>query len=82
MQALTDFRYESLAIDIDGTAGKTMTLGLKVRGANPEFQDGYPVVLNVNLSGALDTIVQRGINTWRIPDTVRDKMMEFQNQDE
>jgi hypothetical protein len=82
MQVLTDFRYESLALEIDGTAGKTMTLGLKVHGANPEFQDGYPVVLNVNLSGALDTIVQRGINTWRIPDTVRDKMMEFQNQDE
>ena len=69
-----------MALAVNGTAGSTLSVSFAVRGANPGFYDGYPVALNLNVSGALDTILRRGISTYRIPDAVRERMMDFQNQ--
>jgi hypothetical protein len=80
LQALTDFRYDSLALSIDGTAGGEMTLSFAIRGSNKDFYDGYPVALNLKVGGALDTILRRGLATYRIPSTVRDRMIEFQDR--
>jgi hypothetical protein len=81
LQALTDFHYDSLSLSVDGEAGGEMTLSFAIRGSNPTFFDGYPVALNLNVGGALDTILRRGLATYRIPSTVRERMMEFQDQD-
>ena len=80
LKALTDFRYDSLVLSVDGQAGGEMTLSFAIRGSNPSFYDGYPVALNLNVGGALDTILRRGLATYRIPSTVRERMMEFQDQ--
>ncbi|UEM23050.1 YdbH domain-containing protein [Skermanella mucosa] len=81
LQALTDFRYESMELTVNGTAGGEMAIGFAIRGSNPDFYDGYPVALNLNVDGALDTILRRGITTYRIPEAVRDRILEFQAQD-
>jgi hypothetical protein len=81
MKALTDFRYDGIDLSVDGKAGGEMTLSFAIRGSNPSFYDGYPVALNLNVGGALDTILRRGLATYRIPSTVRERMMEFQDQD-
>jgi hypothetical protein len=81
LRALTDFRYDTLALSIDGQAGGEMKLSFAIRGSNADFYDGYPVALNLNVGGALDTILRRGLATYRIPSTVRERMMEFQDQD-
>ncbi|WP_143268460.1 intermembrane phospholipid transport protein YdbH family protein [Azospirillum agricola] len=75
--ALTDFRYESLRLTIDGEAGADLSVGLSVRGANPSFYDGHPVALNLKLSGALDRILRQSLDAARIPDAVRDRMTGF-----
>ncbi|QJE72633.1 hypothetical protein HHL28_05535 [Aerophototrophica crusticola] len=71
LEVLQNFRYKTLALLIDGAAGREMTVALRVEGANPDFYGGYPVKLNVNLSGALYTILRRGLGAYRIPDTIR-----------
>ncbi|HEY0836315.1 MAG TPA: YdbH domain-containing protein [Azospirillum sp.] len=76
--ALTDFRYDTLKLTVNGTAGADMALRLAIHGANPTFYDGYPVALNLNVSGALDRILRQSLDTYRIPDAVRDRMMEFE----
>ena len=81
MKALTDFRYDGLVLPSMVRAGGEMTLSFAIRGSNPSFYDGYPVALNLNVGGALDTILRRGLATYRIPSTVRERMMEFQDQD-
>ncbi|MGQ9366071.1 intermembrane phospholipid transport protein YdbH family protein [Azospirillum sp. A39] len=78
MGALTDFRYESLDMTINGVAGGELVVGLAIRGANPEFYDGYPVALNLNVSGALDRILRQSLDAYRIPDAVRERMLEFE----
>ncbi len=79
--ALTDFRYESLRLTIDGDAGGELRAGLSVRGANPSFYDGYPVALNLKLSGALDRILRQSLDTYRIPDAVRERMTGFDHKE-
>lgn len=77
LDALGNFHYDSLAMTIDGTAGGEATVGLRLVGRNPDLYGGYPVALNVNLSGALDTIIRRGLAGYRIPDAVRERLAEF-----
>lgn len=78
--ALTDFRYESLSATVDGEAGGEMRVGLRIRGANPEFYGGHPVALNLNLSGALDRILRQGLDAYRIPDAVRERMLDYEKK--
>jgi hypothetical protein len=80
LKALTDFRYDSLVLSVDGQDGGEMTLSFAIRGSNPSFYDGYPVALNLNVGGALDTILRRGLATYRIPSAVQERMMEFQDR--
>lgn len=79
--ALTDFRYESLRLTVDGQAGGELSVGVAVRGANPTFYDGYPVALNLKLSGALDRILRQSLDAARIPDAVREGMTDFGRKD-
>ncbi|MFM2045331.1 MAG: hypothetical protein RLY86_3907 [Pseudomonadota bacterium] len=80
MQALKNFRYTDLSITLDGAAGGEMAATLRLAGANPDFYGGYPVSLNLNLSGALATILQSGVTTYRIPETVRARIEEFRTK--
>ncbi|WP_448204752.1 intermembrane phospholipid transport protein YdbH family protein [Azospirillum sp. sgz302134] len=80
MGALTDFRYESLRATVDGQAGGDLRVGFAIRGANPAFYDGYPVALNLKVSGALDRILRQSLDSYRIPDAVRDRMTEFERR--
>ncbi|CAO3421080.1 intermembrane phospholipid transport protein YdbH family protein [Azospirillum doebereinerae] len=79
--ALTDFRYDTLRLTIDGEAGGELSAGLSVRGSNPSFYDGYPVSLNLKLSGALDRILRQSLDAVRIPDAVRERMTGFDQKD-
>ncbi|WP_376959312.1 YdbH domain-containing protein [Azospirillum sp. A26] len=81
MGALTDFHYESLRITIDGQAGGELSAGFSLRGANPSFYDGYPVALNLKLSGALDRILRQNLDVYRIPDTLRERMTGSDQKD-
>lgn len=79
MQVLQNFHYTELGITIDGSAGGEMEVKLRVRGSNPDFYDGYPVALNLNLSGALASILQSGVTSYRIPETVKARIEQFRN---
>lgn len=80
MGALTDFRYDTLTATVEGQAGGELAVGIAIRGSNPAFYDGYPVALNLKVSGALDRILRQSLDTYRIPETVRDRMTEFQRK--
>jgi hypothetical protein len=81
MGALTDFRYSELRATLDGEAGGELRVGLGILGSNPAFYDGYPVKLNLTVSGALDRILRQSLDAYRIPDAVRDRMTEFGRKD-
>ncbi len=65
LQALRDFRYESLSMTLNGETGGETDIGLRISGANPELYDGYPIALNVNVSGELYDILRQGLAAGR-----------------
>lgn len=77
LDALANFNYDELTMRIDGAAGGETAIGLRLVGRNPDLYDGYPVALNVNLSGALDTLLRRGLAGYRIPEAVRERLEGF-----
>jgi len=61
LEALRNFHYESLSIGVNGRTHDDLQLSISLMGANPDLYDGHPFKLNFNLSGELDTIIQRSL---------------------
>lgn len=76
----SDFHYDQLSLGLDGEVGGEMLAKIRVSGANPGFQGGHPVRLNLNLSGKLVSILQQSLRVYRIPEQVRQRMMEYRQQ--
>ncbi|MDZ4735841.1 MAG: YdbH domain-containing protein [Rhodospirillaceae bacterium] len=72
--ALANFRYDQLWLTLDRDADGETGLGLHVRGSNPDFYDGYPIELNLTLTGELDRILRDSLVGYRIPDYVKDQL--------
>jgi hypothetical protein len=77
LQALSNFQYTDLKLTVNReTGGDTVAL-MQVKGRNPDFYGGHAVEFNLNVSGNLDQILNRGLAGYRIPDTIRDKLGDF-----
>ena len=77
LAALENFEYELLRVTLDRRADGETNVGLHLRGANPSFYDGYPVEFNLNISAELDAMLQRGLESYRIPDVIAERLREF-----
>ncbi len=73
--ALKDFHYQQLGVTIDGVLGGEQQIKMSLKGANPKLYGGLPVSLNVNLTGALDSIARSSVEAYTHPtETVRKKL--------
>jgi len=77
LSALENFQYKTLRIKLDRRSDGNATVSLQLRGSNPDFFKGRPVDLNLNLSGLLDQILQRGLNVYKIPETIIKRLQKF-----
>jgi hypothetical protein len=70
LAVLSDFHYQRLTITFarSGEGAAAQLAGrMRVEGNNPGFQDGHPVVLNVNLSGDIEQTLQAALGLYRLP---------------
>ncbi len=74
--ALRDLRYEALTLNLNGDLLGRLDVGLKLAGANPQFQEGRAVKLNLNLSGDLAALFQRGQMLEALPDRILKKIQK------
>ncbi len=58
MQALRDFRYENLSLEIVKPESGEAMLKLSMLGRNPAVLDGYPFQFNITLSGDLEPLLE------------------------
>jgi hypothetical protein len=77
LQALSNFQYKELTLTLDREPGGDTVALLHVTGQNPNFYSGYPVELNLNVSGKLDQILDRSLKGYRIPETIRERLGDF-----
>lgn len=59
--ALRNLRYHSLQGKVDYQPSGDYRLGLRLEGKNPELLSGHPVAFNLNLSGHLPELLQKGM---------------------
>jgi hypothetical protein len=77
VDAFSNFQYEILEAKLDGELQGEMKIGLHVRGANPDFQDGRPVELNLNLEARLADLVRDASAAYRVPAVVEERLRAF-----
>jgi len=70
LDALRNFHYRTLEVDVSGELTGEMVLGLKIEGSNPDVYDGYPFQLNLNLEGPLADVIAGGATGFRVQDAV------------
>ncbi len=71
LQALNNFRYDSLAVTANGNALDELDVSLAFQGRNPDLYDGYPVSFNLALNGKFLEMITQGLAGYRIPDTMQ-----------
>ena len=72
-QALENFHFDVLSVEIDGPVDGDLTLKIVLQGANPDLLEGYPVHLNVTTEGAFLDLLRRGTVGLRALDVVTGK---------
>lgn len=77
--ALRAFEFDSLKLTLNGALGKDQKIGIAVKGKNPEFYNGYPVSLNLNVEGPLENILKYSPGSSQIPDSIKKQMEEYEN---
>ena len=60
-KALRNMLYHNLQATFNYQRNGDYKLGLRVEGKNPDVLSGYPVAFNLNLSGQLPELLQKGI---------------------
>ncbi len=71
LQALDNFRYDSLAVTANGDALGELDFSLAFQGRNPALYDGYPIAFNLTLNGQFLEMITQGLAGYRIPDTLQ-----------
>ena len=56
LQAVEDFRYQVLGLEIDKPAAGDSRIRLTLGGNNPAVLDGHPFAFNINLTGDMDKV--------------------------
>jgi hypothetical protein len=74
LEALADFHYEKLILDLSRSLAGDVTLGLHISGRNPSFYDGYPVEFNLTVEGQLDQALKEGLAGYRVPDMIQQQL--------
>lgn len=71
-QVFSDFRFSALTVSLGGTLGDNLTLGARLEGRNPSFYNGHPVAFNLNLSGALESLLTKGLQSFQFsPEAIK-----------
>lgn len=73
--ALGNFQYRVLNLKADRGAEGQWQASIHLTGSNPEVLDGHPFEFNINIGGALDEILRRGLESWELPQAIADRVL-------
>lgn len=74
LQALNNFKYETLDISAAGNALEEMEVSLALRGYNPDLYEGYPVAFNLKLNGEFLQLMRQGLSGYRLPEAMQQNL--------
>ena len=68
--ALENLHYDELTLTLNGDIDDRVEVKLHIRGRNPNFQQGRPVVLNVNVDLPLGSLLRAASVAASVPDEI------------
>ncbi|MHA1571254.1 MAG: intermembrane phospholipid transport protein YdbH family protein [Alphaproteobacteria bacterium] len=75
LKAVENFHYDKVRVTLNEGDAEDLVLGFHLEGKNPDLYDGAPIELNVNLTGPLRQLLDRGIKTYKLPDRIREQVI-------
>lgn len=78
--ALRNFQYEKLDLMVDSSAGEHQVIKLRALGKNPDFYDGHPIDLKLNLEGALENVLKSTVGTFTLDDAIRRQIENYETR--
>ena len=72
--ALDDLHYDELSLEVSGDTGEELSVKVHARGRNPGYQQGRPVVLNLDVRARLADLVRAGRAAYRVPAEVEERV--------
>jgi hypothetical protein len=72
--ALTDLHYDELTLTLNGDISDRVEVKMHIRGRNPNFQRGRPVVLNVNVDLPLGSLLRAASVATGVPDEIEEQV--------
>ena len=70
--AVRNFHYDRVAVTMNGDSVGDLAIGFEIAGNNPDLYGGYPIDLNVNVSGDLADILRQSVRVLSIGDEARE----------
>ncbi len=64
-QALDDFHYKGLSVDLEGPLNGELSLKVQLKGNNPKLYSGYPIELNVATGGPFVAMLRQGLYSYQ-----------------
>ncbi len=75
--ALADLHYEELTLTLNGDASDRMDVKMHIRGRNPNYQKGRPVVLNVNVDAPIGSLLKAGMVAASVPEEIEGQVKRY-----
>jgi hypothetical protein len=79
LAALADLHYEQLRLTFDRDAAGRVSIGLGVKGRNPDLPEGPAVEFAVDLTGRMERDLSSGPASYRLPDSIREDQANFRH---
>lgn len=79
--ALENLEYDELGLTLSGNVADRMDVKLHIRGRNPNFQAGRPVVLNVNIDAPVGSLLKAGLVVTSVPEEIEGQVQRFFGQE-
>lgn len=75
--ALAELHYEELTLTLNGDVADRMDVKMHIRGRNPNYQKGRPVVLNVNVDAPIGSLLSAGMVAASVPEEIAGQVERY-----
>jgi hypothetical protein len=75
--ALAELHYEELTLTLNGDVADRMDVKMHIRGRNPNYQKGRPVVLNVNVDAPIGSLLNAGMVAASVPEEIAGQVERY-----
>jgi hypothetical protein len=74
---LENFHYETIEAKLDGDTDESVTLSIRLLGANPDYLDGHPFDYTLTVDSRLVDLLRKATAVYRIPDEIQKRIEEM-----